>query len=257
MEKEQVINELEELVQEGERTVLPTKWYPTGVIGSHYYVDGPLYSGWHSKVISFLKLVLSEESDYVVRMKGFEENYYSYASSAISVLKAIIEYINKGFLKVGEIGLFNSEVELQRIFKRFYRIARQLRSRYNRRNTLEIGDEYDVQDLLHALLRLYYDDIRAEEWTPSYAGKSARMDFLIKSEQIVIEVKKTRAGLTDKEIGDQLIVDVDRYKAHPDCQRLICFVYDPEGLIGNPIGMMKDLNERHEGFVKVVIEPSD
>ena len=39
---------------------------------------------------------------------------------------------------------------------------------------------------------LYFDDIRAEEWTPSYAGKCARVDFLLKNEKIVIEVKKTR-----------------------------------------------------------------
>lgn len=102
---------------------------------------------------------------------------------------------------------------------------------------------------------MYFDDVRAEEWTPSYAGKSARMDFLLKKESVVIEVKKTRQGLADKEIGDQLIVDVDRYKTHPDCKRLICFVYDPEGRIGNPDGMMKDLNEQHAGFAEVIIEP--
>ena len=82
--------------------------------------------------------------------------------------------------------------------------------------------------LLHALLLLYFDDVRAEEWTPSYAGKSSRMDFLLKNERVVIEVKKTRQGLADKELGDQLIIDVDRYKVHPDCKRLICFVIADE-----------------------------
>ena len=116
-------------------------------------------------------------------------------------------------------------------------------------------DEYDVKNLLHALLRLFFDDIRNEEWTPSYAGKPARMDFLLKKEKKVIEVKNTRKGLTDKELGDQLIIDVDRYKSHPDCDKLICFVYDPEGRIGNPEGLMTDLNKRHQGFVEVIIEP--
>ena len=142
---------------------------------------------------------------------------------------------------------------LERIFSRFYKVARQLRDRYNNKPTLEIEDEYDVQDLLHALLQLYFDDIRAEEWTPSYAGKCARVDFLLKNEKIVIEVKKTRRGLDDKELGDQLIIDVDRYKVHPDCERLVCFVYDPEGRIGNPNGIMADLNKQHEGFATVYI----
>ena len=109
--------------------------------------------------------------------------------------------------------------------------------------------------LFHALLLLYFDDIRAEEWTSSYAGKSARMDFLLKNEGVVIEVKKTRLGLTDKELGDQLIIDVDRYKVHPDCKRLVCFVYDAEGRIGNPNGLMADLNNQHEGFATVIIKP--
>ena len=147
-------------------------------------------------------------------------------------------------------------VILKQIFMRFHKIARQLRNRHGNRETLSIEDEYDVQDLLHALLYLYYDDVRAEEWTPSYAGKSARVDFLLKNEKTVIEVKKTRQGLADKEVGDQLIIDVDRYKEHPDCEKLICFVYDPEGRIGNPNGIMDDLNTRHQGFVTVVIQPN-
>ena len=89
-----------------------------------------------------------------------------------------------------------------------------------------ITDEYDVQDLLYALLRLDFDDIRAEDWTPSYAGGSARMDFLLKKEQVVIEVKKTREKLADREIGEQLMIDIAKYKAHPDCRTLISFIYD-------------------------------
>ena len=81
------------------------------------------------------------------------------------------------------------------------------------------------------------------------------MDFLLKNERVVIEVKKTRLGLSDKELGDQLIIDVARYKVHPDCKRLICFVYDVEGRIGNPSGLMADLNNQHEGFATIIIKP--
>ncbi|HEV2862234.1 MAG TPA: hypothetical protein VGX48_14580, partial [Pyrinomonadaceae bacterium] len=49
---------------------------------------------------------------------------------------------------------------------RFHTVARQLRQRHKRRETLDISDEYDVQDVLHALLRIYFDDIREEEHTP-------------------------------------------------------------------------------------------
>ena len=61
--------------------------------------------------------------------------------------------------------------------------------------------------------------------------------------------------MTDKDLGDQLIIDVDRYKSHPDCDTLVCFVYDPEGRIGNPNGLCSDLNEQHNGFLTVYIKP--
>ncbi len=83
---------------------------------------------------------------------------------------------------------------------RFHTVAAQLRGRHSERSTLDVTDEYDVQDLMHALLRVFFDDVRPEEWTPSYAGKSARMDFLLPVEQVVVEVKKTRPGLGAKEL---------------------------------------------------------
>lgn len=139
------------------------------------------------------------------------------------------------------------------LISRFHLIAKQLRHRYDSRSTLDISDEYDVQDLLHSLLYLYFDDVRPEEWTPSYAGKCSRQDFLLKNENIVIEVKKTRNGLSEKELGDQLIVDIARYKTHQNCKTLVCFVYDPEERILNPVGIESDLTAEHDGL-KVIVK---
>jgi hypothetical protein len=145
---------------------------------------------------------------------------------------------------------------VQLLTSRFHLVTRQLRQRREQRTTLEVNDEYDVQDLLHALLRIYFDDIRPEEWTPSYAGGSSRMDFLLKSEQIVIEVKKTRQGLGVREVREQLSVDIINYRSHPDCKTLFCFVYDPDVYISNPIGIENDLSRPIDGMmVKVVITP--
>jgi len=79
-----------------------------------------------------------------------------------------------------------------RICRRFPVVATELQTRHAGRGSHVIDDEYDVQDLLRALLRIDFEDVRPEEWTPSYAGKSARLDFLLKREKIVVEVKKTR-----------------------------------------------------------------
>ncbi|MCJ1815722.1 PD-(D/E)XK nuclease domain-containing protein, partial [Klebsiella quasipneumoniae] len=128
------------------------------------------------------------------------------------------------------------------------------RERHDGRTTLVINDEYDVQDLVHALLTLHFDDIREEEASPSCAGSSSRQDFLLKKERIVIEVKKTRKSLGARKIGEELIIDMARYRAHPDCDMLICFVYDPDGWVKNPKGLISDLEQGDtEGKTKVVI----
>ena len=145
---------------------------------------------------------------------------------------------------------------LQIICERFHLVAKQLRQRHADRPTLDIADEYDVQDLLHALLTIYFDDIRPEEWNQSHAGKSTRVDFLLKEERIVIEVKKTRATINAKQLGDELIIDIAHYRNNPDCEILYCFVYDPEGYIRNPIGFENDLSKKEEEFrVLVLVVP--
>ncbi len=146
--------------------------------------------------------------------------------------------------------------KVERLLKRFHKVALQLRSRHEDRDTLVIHDEYDVQDLLHALLRLFFDDIRPEENTPSKAGSSARVDFLLKNEKIVVEAKMASQKLKDKQIGEQLFIDIKRYQAHPDCNTLICFVYDPDGFLKNPAGLSADISRKHDELdVKLMVGP--
>jgi hypothetical protein len=143
---------------------------------------------------------------------------------------------------------------LERFLRRFHRTVRQLKHRHDDRPPFAIEDEYDVQDLLHAILRGLFDDIRPEEYTPSYGGGASRMDFLLKSEQIVLEAKVASSSIRDKQIGEQLIIDIKRYQSHPDCRHLLCFVYDPSGYLKNPLGLENDLTRTHDKLqVKVIV----
>lgn len=85
-------------------------------------------------------------------------------------------------------------------------------------------------------------------------GKKARTDFLLKNENIFIEVKKTNSKLKDREITEQLIEDRSVYSEHQNCQTLVCFVYDPERLIKNKAGIIKDLENTKDINIKVFIE---
>lgn len=142
---------------------------------------------------------------------------------------------------------------LQQLFSKFHTVVKQLRQRHNKRPTIDVTDEYDVQDIMKALLFVHFDDVRPEEWTPSYAGKSSRMDFLLKNEKIVIETKMTRKNLGEKEVGDELIIDITRYEKHPDCKTLVCFIYDPEGRIVNPTGLIGDLQNQSKDSLQVIV----
>lgn len=196
-------------------------------------------------------------------------HYENEIYAEVSIIKSIEDFIKVVKKLVRKLELKNkldgtppqkeSLDKLMNIISNFPSIARQLRNRHSGRNTLEIDDEYDVQDLLHALLKLHFNDIRTEEWIPSYAGGSSRMDFLLKNEQIVIEVKKTRNHLSDKEAGEQLLIDIAKYSKHQDCKVLLCFIYDPEKRIGNPIGLENDLGGMSTDSLLIVarIEPKN
>lgn len=131
---------------------------------------------------------------------------------------------------------------INRICTSFPIAANILQDRYDGRPGFEISDEADVQDLLHAILRMHFEDVRPEEVVPSRAGASSRIDFLLKPEQIGIEVKMTREGLDVKKLGEELSVDKERYKSHQNCKTLICFIYDPEFRLTNP-AELGDLEE--------------
>jgi REase_DpnII-MboI len=145
---------------------------------------------------------------------------------------------------------------VKHLCNRFHAVARQLRLRKEYRATLDVEDEFDVQDLIHAMLRLQFDDVEMDEWTPDYAEGAPRKTFLLNHGRLAIVVKKTRPGLNTKELADQVKTDAARYSVRNRCATLLCFIYDPEGRIGNPRGLEADLTSVSDQFtVDVLVTP--
>jgi hypothetical protein len=146
---------------------------------------------------------------------------------------------------------------LSRIATAMPSVARQLLKRRNDagvpRPTLTVNDEYDVQDLLHSLLHIEFSDIRAEESTPSYAATTKRIDFLLYPEEILIEVKKTRAGLKQREVVNELTIDIATYKAHPKAKHLVCVIWDVDNFLQNPVALKTDIEKANPGSVTVLV----
>lgn len=76
-----------------------------------------------------------------------------------------------------------------------------MRNRYSSRPTLDVADEYDVQDLLHSLLILDFEDIRTEGSIPSYSGvtkKQSTKTVQHLSGRSALKISTTLLGTTNE-----------------------------------------------------------
>lgn len=145
---------------------------------------------------------------------------------------------------------------LRNVCLRFHAVARQLRLRKDYRATLEVEDDYDLQDLLCALLKVEFDEVGADEWMPPYAGGAPRTTLLLNRDQIAVVAKKTRPGLTTKELTEQVTADSAYYANRDKCRTLFCFIYDPEGRIGSPKRLESDLTSAGDRYaIEVLVAP--
>ena len=145
---------------------------------------------------------------------------------------------------------------LERLCLRFPLVASQLRARPDGRPALQVEDEHDLQDLLQALLALEHDDIRPQVWAPPEAGGRTQKDFLLKLDRIVVVARYARPGLGPDQLAQWVQADIQQYRRHPDCQTLVCFVYDPERCLAHPREVERALNSEQDGFtVRVFIAP--
>ncbi|TKK00151.1 hypothetical protein PlfCFBP13513_04175 [Plantibacter flavus] len=120
-------------------------------------------------------------------------------------------------------------------------VERELSHRHDSRSTLTVTDEYDSQDLFRSLLRIFFDDVRPEVVSPQYAGGSSRVDFVLPEYELAVELKFTRNSLPDRKLGEELIIDRDRYSTLGEVRHLVCLVFDHTGILRNPRGLEKDL----------------
>lgn len=209
----------------------------------------------YEEVTGLINITLHESVQYAIEKTSFHGYGLSDLLNAITVRLEELDWLEKKRDKQADRPAQDSPI-LKNPLKNFDKVARQLTRRHAGREPFVLKDEYDVQDLLHALLRAFYEDVRPEEYVSSYAGSSTRMDFLLKDAGVVVEAKHATAKLKEKEIGEELIIDIKKYQKHPDCRFLYCLVYDPNSNIRNPAGLERDLSGKHEKVeVLVVVVP--
>jgi DpnII restriction endonuclease len=246
---------VQRLIEKGHEVLRTHQPNPPGVIGFPT-LDSGAFSAWQAQCLNFLESKLPPTSPYSHSFREkVAKGYTGSVKSGIGILESLKEDIEAGQIGPDETGP-NPVQLIGTICERFHLIARQLRSRHDNRATIDVQDEYDARICSTGSCTFISMTSALRSGPPSYAGKCSRIDFLLKQEQIVIEIKKTRAGLGAKEVGSQLIEDIARYESHPDCQTLVCFVYDPDGRISNPRGIENDLRKSDSNpRVEVLIRP--
>jgi hypothetical protein len=221
--------------------------------GEYYYV-GQEYQEWLDSTSRFLRLSFPADSD-TTRFENLAHkangNGDEYFHKLIGILRAFEKYPPvEQKLSILPI--------VDQMCRNFDRFSVQIKRRHGGdRPTIIMNDEYDVQDAMHALLKLHVNDVRPEDYVPSYAGRNSRVDFLLPEYDIILETKMTRTTLKDKEVGDELTVDIAHYKGHGVGNHLVCFIYDKESFLCNPHGLIRDLEKQSspEFKVSVIISP--
>jgi REase_DpnII-MboI len=229
------------------------------------------FKAWHTKVMRSIEEVCGDNSEYAqsfmkIQYRGNKDRapellnkkaFQAGLDEAKLLISKIIRFVEAENLSSENPHQNDVQVVLN-LCRRFPRVIRQITTKYRDRKVDDIKDEYDVQHFFHSLLISQFDDIRPEDVSSNYGGASSRVDFLLKHQGIVVEIKKTGRNLRGKEIGEQLMIDTRRYGSNQEFKTLICFVYDPELLIANPAGLISDLDGMHDGIdVKVVISPQN
>lgn len=221
------------------------------------------YEHWHIWEGGFY-VKRNDEPPHVQAMK-VDRSRRGGIRSTVSELEGLIKQLQeKKEDLVSTTTIANEEMHAEQVFihhpidllkiicQNFHVFATEIQHRQRKRPPILIQDEWDVQDFLRAILRSQFDDVRAEEWTPSYLERATRMDFLLPELKLSIEAKMTNQQLGAKEIGDQLIIDIAHYERHPDVKKLLCFIYDPSQVLRNRAGFIKDLQSKTTTRLEVI-----
>jgi hypothetical protein len=120
---------------------------------------------------------------------------------------------------------------LLQLCERLPQAARFLGSRREGKQPYRIADEYDVQDLLHAVIRAYFKYSIDEEPIGKVGGaRSARADLALPDVNTLIEVKFVRGPKDQQRIVEEFAQDLLLYTAWAPLQTFIYMVYNSADL---------------------------
>ena len=132
---------------------------------------------------------------------------------------------------------------VETVLRKFHKAAGALAAA-DGEGQIEMKKERDVQDLLEAGLKLYFDDVRREVGVEDFGGSSGKIDFVVGDVEVAIEVKITRSNRSRAKLIEQITKAKESYTRHGDVNRLYIFIYVADKAhLPNTAGLRKDLED--------------
>lgn len=206
-----------------------------------------------------LQMLLQEKFDSEiiqnVRNKGrFMANEFSDKTTRENMLRAkdnLIFYLESVLSgNQGDFSEFGDSV-LEKYLRNFYLFLEAFKEvTPDKRASLTIDDlqkikianEYDLQHLLYAALRPFYEDIRKEVTEDSGVG-AIRSDIKIPSLNAVIEAKCSRKSMNLKKLTEEIEADIVHYQV----DSIYFYIYDKEKIIKDRYAFETHFNSAFDG----------
>ncbi len=204
----------------------------------------------------------------------YQENEFSAVNTKKNILKAkenaiyffqnIINEIKSNSKQVINSNEFSEEIALtivKRILNNFYCHIEAMYedkvhgSGYITRDSLDkikIGNEYDVQRILYSIIKPIFPEARLEVCDDTGYG-TIRYDIIIEKYNVVIEVKCSRASMSERMLSEELGSDAFHYKY----SNIFFFIYDKEKIVKNKVTFVNTYNRIYSDkkINTVIIQP--
>ena len=227
------------------------------------------YDRWCRKVKGFLNqngFPKGKLNEIQIKM-WYTENEFSKDDTRNSIIKAIKDTV----VYLDEINTISEAVIseavgirlIEQILNNFYLYYRSMfQNPLHKKATMsmdelkkiQIGNEYDLQRMLYALLVPIFPLIRQEaESDNGYGGM--RADLYLEEYDLIIETKCTRASMIEKKLLEELGADGFHYKA----KTVFFFVYDKKSIIKNPdvfkAAFVREQEKNGKNIKVIVLQP--
>lgn len=187
------------------------------------------YEEWRAYWLSSWNQMDSKQK----RHQQIQQDYRDGLKKSLKELDSVIEQLQLKLQHGGMTPKMAPSAEIQLVMQlcgRLNHSAKVLNRRRAGKQPFEITDEYDVQDLLQAILRAYFKYSISEEPISKLAGSSSRADFAIQDLGVIIEAKYVHGPNEQDRISKQFAEDVQAYSLWAHLEHFFYVVYGADDL---------------------------